>query len=226
MNPINNDDSSVTPSDAKLETPEQRAEWCHIHGLPVNFLLMTTEEMATIKAAMAPATPQPAGMGEWAVNCLTADISKILWRLGIRGDDYHGAVKAVRELALQHAPRPAVETGEQENISAIAAVIKEQLDKAEMWERHYKTDPAGKEDVAFWQGRARGLAEILDYVNRLLARLPAAPADGEDKARARLDFLLANISVEELQRILPKLSGRTVGDAIDAALSAAPTTQP
>jgi hypothetical protein len=49
-------------------------------------------------------SPDKAGVREHHINNLVADISRILWRLGIRGDDYLSSVKAVRELAIHHTP--------------------------------------------------------------------------------------------------------------------------
>ncbi len=52
----------------------------------------------------------------------------------------------------------------------------------------------------------------------ILAALNAA-TEQQKRDGERLDWLLGRITVEEFQRILPKLSGKTIGEAIDAAMS-------
>jgi hypothetical protein len=68
-------------------------------------------------------TPRPEGQAQHNIDCLTADIAKILWRANIRGDDYLSSVKAVRELIVQHlrATPQAAAAGEavQQGIEAL-----------------------------------------------------------------------------------------------------------
>ena len=54
---------------------------------------------------------------------------------------------------------------------------------------------------------------------RLVAQLATARKDSE-RAKARLDWVLRRISTEEMIRIMPNLSGKTVGESIDATMTA------
>lgn len=58
-----------------------------------------------------------------------------------------------------------------------------------------------------------------EWLNRHRVATREDGRDGADKAQARLNFILERISVTELQRILPKLSGKNLGESIDSAMS-------
>lgn len=62
-------------------------------------------------------SPSPAPSKETIANSLTADISRVIWGLGTRGDEYLSATKAVRELLIRALDRAGEAKGADEATS-------------------------------------------------------------------------------------------------------------